>query len=247
MDLLAALSTSWPNSWQAALTGLIVVVALGMLLFVQRAPDMVMIGGVVLLMATGVLTPDEALKGMSNEGMLTVAALFVVAAAVERTGALAAIVDRALGRPTSLASAQLRTMVAPGILSAFMNNTPVVALMVPAIRDWARKHRLSVSKLLMPMNDAVVLGGLCTLIGTSTNVVVSGLVEDKTGRELGMGPMQAARSLHYVEGRVVMDASAQLALAIGAGVQVEWVTATDTEATCVLSRRGWTATNSRCC
>jgi di/tricarboxylate transporter len=186
MDLLAALSTSWPNSWQAALTGLIVVVALGMLLFVQRAPDMVMIGGVVLLMATGVLTPDEALKGMSNEGMLTVAALFVVAAAVERTGALAAIVDRALGRPTSLASAQLRTMVAPGILSAFMNNTPVVALMVPAIRDWARKHRLSVSKLLMPMNDAVVLGGLCTLIGTSTNVVVSGLVEDKTGRELGM-------------------------------------------------------------
>jgi hypothetical protein len=63
-----------------------------------------------------------------------------------------------------------------------------------------------------------------------------------TGRELGMGPMQAARSLHYVEGRVVMDASAQLALAIGAGVQVEWVTATDTEATCVLSRRGWTST-----
>ena len=186
MHLLAALSTPWPTDWRAALTALVVVVALGMLLFVQRAPDMVMIGGVVLLMATGVLTPDEALKGMSNEGMLTVAALFVVAAAVERTGALAAIVDRALGRPTSLASAQLRTMVAPGILSAFMNNTPVVALMVPAIRDWARKHRLSVSKLLMPMNDAVVLGGLCTLIGTSTNVVVSGLVEDKTGRELGM-------------------------------------------------------------
>ena len=186
MHLLAALPTSWPNDWQAALTALVVVVSLGMLLFVQRAPDMVMIGGVVLLMASGVLTPDEALKGMSNEGMLTVAALFVVAAAVERTGALAAIVDRALGRPTSLGSAQLRTMVAPGILSAFMNNTPVVALMVPAIRDWARKHRLSVSKLLMPMNDAVVLGGLCTLIGTSTNVVVSGLVEDKTGRELGM-------------------------------------------------------------
>ncbi|MGB8853631.1 MAG: SLC13 family permease [Pirellulales bacterium] len=186
MDLFAALPHSWPADWQAALTALVVVVSLGMLLFVQRAPDMVMIGGVVLLMAAGVLTPDEALRGMSNEGMITVAGLFVVAAAVERTGALAAIVDRALGRPTSLASAQLRTMIAPGLLSAFMNNTPVVALMVPAIRDWARKHRLAVSKLLMPMNDAVVLGGLCTLIGTSTNVVVSGLVEDKTGRELGM-------------------------------------------------------------
>jgi di/tricarboxylate transporter len=123
---------------------------------------------------------------MANEGMLTVAALFVVAAAVERTGALASLVDRALGRPQSLASAQVRTMVAPAALSAFMNNTPVVALMVPAIRDWAKKHRLSVSKLLMPMNAAVILGGLCTLIGTSTNVVVSGLVAAKTGRTLGM-------------------------------------------------------------
>jgi di/tricarboxylate transporter len=133
-----------------------------------------------------VIAPDEALKGMSNEGMITVAALFVVAAAVERTGALAALVDRALGRPRSLAAAQVRTMVGPSLLSAFMNNTPVVALMVPAIRDWAKKHKFPVSKLLMPMNDAVVLGGLCTLIGTSTNVVVSGLVEDKRGTPLEM-------------------------------------------------------------
>ena len=174
------------GTWQAALTALIVALTLAALLFVQRAPDMVMIGGVVVLLAVGVITPDEALRGMSNEGMITVAALFVVAAAVERTGALASLVDRALGRPTSLAAAQLRTMVAPGVLSAFVNNTPVVALMVPAIRDWAKKNRLSVSKLLMPMNAAVVLGGLCSLIGTSTNVVVSGLVAGKRGQPLGM-------------------------------------------------------------
>jgi di/tricarboxylate transporter len=174
------------GDWQAVLTAAVVFVTLGGLLFGQRAPDMAMIGGVVVLLAAGVLTPDEAFKGMSNEGMLTVAALFVVAAAVERTGALASLVDRALGRPTSLGSAQRRTMIAPAVLSAFMNNTPVVALMVPAIRDWAKKHRLSVSKLLMPMNAAVILGGLCTLIGTSTNVVVSGLVAAKTGHTLGM-------------------------------------------------------------
>jgi di/tricarboxylate transporter len=101
-------------------------------------------------------------------------------------GALASLVDRALGRPKSLATAQIRTMLAPGVLSAFTNNTPVVALMVPAIRDWAKKNRFSISKLLMPMNDAVVLGGLCSLIGTSTNVVVSGLVAAKRGRPLGM-------------------------------------------------------------
>jgi di/tricarboxylate transporter len=174
------------GSWQAALTGVIVLGTITSLLFVQRAPDMTMIGGAVLLLAAGVITPAETLGGMSNEGMITVAALFVVAAAVERTGALMSLVDRALGRPKTLASAQLRTMVAPGVLSAFVNNTPVVALMVPAIRDWARKHRFSVSKLLMPMNDAVVLGGLCTLIGTSTNVVVSGLVAAKRGQPLGM-------------------------------------------------------------
>ena len=174
------------NNWQATLTAIVTFATLVALLFGQRAPDMAMIGGVIVLLAAGVLAPDEAFKGMANEGMLTVAALFVVAAAVERTGALASLVDRALGRPQSLASAQVRTMVAPAALSAFMNNTPVVALMVPAIRDWAKKHRLSVSKLLMPMNAAVILGGLCTLIGTSTNVVVSGLVAAKTGRTLGM-------------------------------------------------------------
>jgi di/tricarboxylate transporter len=174
------------DHWQAVLTGLVVLVTLAALLFGQRGPDMAMIGGVVALLAAGVLSPAEALGGMSNEGMITVAALFVVAAAVERTGALAAVVDRVLGRPTTLSSAQLRTMLGPAAVSAFMNNTPVVALMVPAIRDWAKKHRLSVSKLLMPMNAAVVLGGLCTLIGTSTNVVVSGLLAAKTGRPLGM-------------------------------------------------------------
>jgi di/tricarboxylate transporter len=167
------------TNWQAALTALVVVGTLLGLLFIQRAPDMIMLGGVVVLMLAGVLAPAEALRGMANEGMIAVAALFVVAAAVERTGALAVIVERVLGRPRSLAAAQARTMVGPGILSAFMNNTPVVALLVPAIREWAKKNRLSVSKLLMPMNAAVVLGGLCTLIGTSTNVIVSGLVKDR--------------------------------------------------------------------
>ncbi len=166
-------------NWQAVLTGSVVLSVLLGLMFIQRAPDMIMIGGVVVLMLAGVIGPAEALRGMSNEGMIAVAALFVVAAGVERTGALAVIVERVLGRPRSLAAAQLRTMVGPGILSAFMNNTPVVALLVPAIREWAKKNRLSVSRLLMPMNTAVILGGLCTLIGTSTNVIVGGLVKDQ--------------------------------------------------------------------
>ena len=117
------------QNWQAVLTASVVLATLAALLFGQRGPDMAMIGGVVVLLAAGVIAPDEALKGMSNEGMITVAALFVVAAAVERTGALAALVDRVLGRPETLASAQFRTMVGPAALSAFMNNTP-------ALRRW---------------------------------------------------------------------------------------------------------------
>jgi len=167
------------ENWQMAVTAAVVVGTLVGLLFVQRGPDMIMFGGVVVLMLAGILGPAEALQGMANEGMIAVAALFIVAAGVERTGALAVIVERVLGRPRSLVAAQARTTIGPGIVSAFMNNTPVVALLVPVIREWARKNRLSVSKLLMPMNCAVVLGGLCSLIGTSTNVVVAGLVDKR--------------------------------------------------------------------
>lgn len=180
-------SIDWLHqNWQPTLTSIVALVTLGLLFSGRRAPDMVMMGAVIVLLFTGILSPSEALEGMSNQGMITVAALFVVAAAVERTGALQTIIGRLLGRPNSLATAQIRTMIGPGILSAFMNNTPVVALMVPALRSWARKHGLSISKLLMPMNCAVVLGGLCTLIGTSTTVVVSGLMAQRTGKALNM-------------------------------------------------------------
>ena len=180
-------SIDWLHqNWQPTLTSIVALVTLGLLFSGRRAPDMVMMGAVIVLLFTGILSPSEALEGMSNQGMITVAALFVVAAAVERTGALQTIIGRLLGRPHSLATAQIRTMIGPGILSAFMNNTPVVALMVPALRSWARKHGLSISKLLMPMNCAVVLGGLCTLIGTSTTVVVSGLMAQRTGKALNM-------------------------------------------------------------
>ncbi|MBM4022332.1 MAG: SLC13 family permease [Planctomycetes bacterium] len=170
------------HNWPATLTATVVGSTLLGLLVIQRAPDMLMLGGLVVLLVAGVLTPADALRGMANEGMISVAALFVVAAGVERTGALSVLVERVLGRPRSLTSAQLRTMVGPGILSAFLNNTPIVALLVPAIREWARKNRFSISKLLMPMNCAVVLGGLCTLIGTSTNLVVAGLVDDQLAK-----------------------------------------------------------------
>jgi di/tricarboxylate transporter len=172
--------------WQGWTTLLVVAGVLVVLMIRQRGADVILIGGVVTLMVLGILDPDEALVGMSNEGMITVAALFVVAAGMERTGAMNWAVDRVMGRPRSLAGAQIRVMSTPAVLSAFLNNTPMVAMMLPVISDWARKHRISVSKLLLPMNYAVILGGLCTLIGTSTNLVVHGLLIARGDEGLGM-------------------------------------------------------------
>ncbi|MFN2377636.1 MAG: SLC13 family permease [Candidatus Binatia bacterium] len=138
-------------------------------------PDLVLVGAMTLLMLFGILTPAQAIEGFSNEGMLTVAVLFVVAAGIESTGAMDWVVRRVLGRPDSVLSAQVRMMIPAAGISAFLNNTPVVAMMLPIVQDWAKRIGVSPSKLLMPLSWATILGGTLTIIGTSTNLVVTGM------------------------------------------------------------------------
>ncbi|MGD8609037.1 MAG: SLC13 family permease, partial [Myxococcales bacterium] len=133
--------------------------------------------GVTVLLLTGVIEPSEALSGFSNPAVITIAALFVVAAGVKETGGLDLAARVVLGRPRSLAGAQLRMMFPVAGLSAFLNNTPVVAMFVPLVTSWARRLDFSVSLMLMPLSYATILGGACTLIGTSTNLVVAGLAK----------------------------------------------------------------------
>lgn len=140
-----------------------------------KAPDITMLGGITVLLTLRVLTPKEALDGFSNPGMVTVAVLYVVAAGLRDTGALDAIVPTVLGVPKRAWGAQLRMMVPVAITSAFINNTPVVAIFLPLVIDWARRIRVSASKLLMPLSFATILGGTTSIIGTSTNLVVTGL------------------------------------------------------------------------
>jgi di/tricarboxylate transporter len=144
-------------------------------------PEWICLGTLILLLATGILKPDEAIIGMSNKGMLTVAILFIVAAAIQETGAIKLITPFLSGRPKSVVRAQLRTMLPTTLLSAFLNNTPVVAIFIPAISAWAKKAGIPVSKLMIPLSYAAILWGTCTLIGTSTNLVVSGIFEKETG------------------------------------------------------------------
>ncbi|WP_373092027.1 SLC13 family permease [Zhongshania sp.] len=146
------------------------------LIFSRRPPDMILCGGVVVLLLLGVLSPKEALAGMSNEGMVTVGVLFIVAQALSETGVVSWISHSMLGRPRSARVAQLRLMAPVAAFSTILNNTPVVAMMIPAVRDWAKRNNLPVSQLMIPLSYAAIVGGTCTLIGTSTNLVVNGML-----------------------------------------------------------------------
>ena len=165
-------------SWQALLTLGVIVGSLAVMMSNVVAPHVVLLSGVVLLMLTGVITPAEGLSGFSNTGMLTVAALFVVAAGLRETGAIGLATGRLLGRPKGASGAVARLVGPVIVASAFLNNTTIVASLLPAVHDWGRRIGVPASKLLIPLSFASILGGVCTLIGTSTNLVVSGLVND---------------------------------------------------------------------
>lgn len=165
-------------SFGADLTLAVLGATLLALLATSIAPDLIMMAALSALMLGGVLTPVQALSGFSNEGMITVGVLYIVVAGLRDTGVMGWLAEGLFGRPRSIARAQIRMMLPVAAISAFMNNTPLVAAMLPAVTEWGKKHQIPVSKLLMPLSFATILGGLCTLIGTSTNMIVAGLLKD---------------------------------------------------------------------
>jgi di/tricarboxylate transporter len=169
--------------WEAWVTLAVVVIVLWVLARNLAAPDVALIGAMTVLVSCSIASDRfpsarEAAAAFGNEGLLTIGVLFVVAAGLTETGALAGLTDRLLGRPRSITAAQIRLMLPVAAASAFVNNTPVVAMFVPVVRDWCRRTGLNPSKIYIPLSYAAVLGGVCTLIGTSTNLVVQGLLLD---------------------------------------------------------------------
>ena len=147
----------------------------------RLGPDLVLMAALTILSVTGILAPAEALAGFANPGLITVAALFVVAAGVRGAGGVEMIVSTVLGQPRHFRRALVRLMLPVMALSGFLNNTPVVATMIPAVSTWARRIDFPVSKLMIPLSYASILGGTLTLIGTSTNLVVNGQYQALTG------------------------------------------------------------------
>lgn len=172
--------------WQAILTLMTLAGVLSALVFTRVAVDLVLMSALAILLISGVLGPARALAGFANPGVITIATLYVVAAGLKETGAIQWIARLLLGHPSTQRGAQLRMIVPTGVLSGFMNNTAVVAMFIPAIQDWAQRLGIPASKLLLPLSYAAILGGTCTLIGTSTNLVVDGMLQSQLGINLGL-------------------------------------------------------------
>lgn len=162
----------------AYITIAILAITFGLLIKTKLPPAAVFLGALVLTMTFRLAPLDQTLDGFSNSGMLTVGALFMVAAGMYSTGAITVITEKLIGLPKTLLGAQLKILPSVSIGSAFLNNTPLVAMMIPVIRDLSKSCRLAASRLYIPLSYASILGGTCTLIGTSTNLVVSGMVID---------------------------------------------------------------------
>jgi di/tricarboxylate transporter len=177
--MIASLS---PDAW---VTLLVVLLSLAFLVSNRFSPDIVLVGALSTLLLFGVLDASQALAGFANPGLVTVAILYVVVAGLVDTGAVQAFGAKLLGKPKSVVGAQTRLMLPVIGISGFLNNTPVVAMLVPVVDEWCRRHQLSVSKLMLPLSYAAIFGGCCTLIGTSTNLIVHGLVLEQTD----LGPM----------------------------------------------------------
>ena len=171
---------------------LAILVTLGVLIAIATSaapPDAAMLTGMMALLLTGVLDPQDALAGFANTGVATIAILYALVAGLRETGAMAWVTQRFIGNPKSVTDALLRLVLPAGVLSAFVNNTPVVAIFIPVVQGWTTRFRLKASKLMMPLSFIAILAGTCTLVGTSTNLVVDGLLRQHQGRGLGMFEM----------------------------------------------------------
>jgi hypothetical protein len=171
-----------PPLWQSIYTVLIVFFMFCVLATEYFQPECVMLSALTILMCSGFLPTSSALVGFANEGMLTVISLMAFAQGLESGGALEILrwlLEFGTGPKTSIQFILLRLCVIAGTISAFLNNTPVVAFFIPVLQEFCTKYGFSTAEVMLPLSYSVILGGTVTTIGTSTNLVATGLYSAK--------------------------------------------------------------------
>lgn len=170
----------------AWITIAVILIMFGVMIFTKLPADLVFMGGMTALFVSGVLSAKEALAGFSSTSVVTIGVLFVVIAGLVHTGFIQWIVKYVLGVPGSYPKAVVRLMLPVAALSSFLSNTTVVALFLNVVKVWAKKLKIAPSKLLIPLSYASGMGGICTLIGTPPNLIVSGFYMSDTGTHLNI-------------------------------------------------------------
>jgi di/tricarboxylate transporter len=163
--------------------GILVLIVLAFILislyFEIVGPGFTFVIGIAVLGAFRVLTPSEILQGFANEQIAVIIMLLLLGDVFRRTSVLDIFFDQVFKYAKSYKHFMARLMFIVAPLSAFLNNTPLVAVLIPYVHNWSTKNKVHVSKLMMPLSFAAILGGCATLIGTSTNLIVNGLVLDQ--------------------------------------------------------------------
>lgn len=163
------------NAW---LTIILVFTMFSLMMFTKLPAEFVFLGGMGFLFVTGILTPDEALGGFSSSSVVTIGVLFVVIAGLVNSGVIHWMVKNLLGTPSSYNKTIVRLMVPVAVLSSVLSNTTVVALFINVVKIWSKKLNIAPSKLLIPLSYASCFGGICTLIGTPPNLIISGMLQN---------------------------------------------------------------------
>ena len=162
---------------------------LGIFIFMARThipAEIIFLGALTVLLVTGVVTEEEGLAGFGSEPVVIHAAFFVIIAGLMQSGVLYWLTQHVLGEPKNYLNAIVRLTIPMALLGALLNSVNVVALFIDAVKIWARKLNISPSKLLLPLSYAATLGGMCTLLGNSSNLVVAGLYLSKTGHSMNL-------------------------------------------------------------
>ena len=148
--------------------------------------EVAFLGALTVLLVTGVVTEEEGMAGFGSEPVVVHAAFFVIIAGLMQSGVLYWLTKNVLGDPRNYHRAIVKLMVPTSILAALLNSVNVVALFIDAVKIWARKLDIAPSKLLLPLSYAATLGGMCTLLGNSSNLIVAGLYMHQSGQTMNL-------------------------------------------------------------